>query len=74
MPFDGIKKCQLQIKRQDQCLLSLEYAVFHQKSFFYSNPSVTFVFLIIYISVIDLQDILGFQYALSELLTHHMGH
>jgi len=32
------------------------------------------LFLIIYISVIDLQDILGFQYALSELLTHHVGH
>lgn len=77
--FQGYAQCLLKVLGYTNCkskdsLLSLGYAVFHQYSFFCSNPSVTFVFLIIYISVIDLQDISGFQCTLSELLTHHMGH
>lgn len=57
-----------------RALLCLGYAMFHQQGFFYPHPPVTFVLLIISMSVIDLQDILGLQSARSELLTRHMGH
>lgn len=85
-PFQAISCCQAMLSalggagehelRSEgrNTLLCLGYAVFHQQGFFYLHPPVTFVLLIISMSVIDLQDILGLQSARSELLTRHMGH